>query len=277
MIDIHHHLLPGLDDGPRDMETSVKMVETAARDGITHIVCTPHANDRFQYSREKNQALLDELRARLAQVDGLNEKITLGLGCDFHMSYDNIQDALDHPGRYSINGRKYLLIEFPDTAIAESTTDSLYELIVSKQRPIITHPERNPVLQRHPERLAAWVREGALVQITASSFTGRFGKTAQGCAERFMKRNWVHFLATDAHNLESRAPVMSTGFEYVKKHFGAETAERLCVSNPRAVFDGLELPEQPDATDLYSHYEEEQQIPYGRRKVGLFKRMFGLG
>ncbi len=270
MIDIHHHLLPGLDDGSRDMETSVKMVEVAARDGITHIVCTPHANDRFTYSREKNEALLDELRTRTGG------KVTLGLGCDFHMSYDNIQDALDHPGRYSINGRKYVLIEFPDTSIPESTTDSLYELIVSKQRPIITHPERNPVLQRHPERLAAWIRDGALVQITAATFTGRFGRTALATAEKFMKRNWVHFLATDAHNLESRPPVMSGGFEYVRKHYGVKTAERLCIENPRAVFDGQELPEQPDASELYAHFDEEQQMQYGRRKVGFFKRIFGM-
>lgn len=270
MIDIHHHLLPGLDDGPPDIEISIKMVEMAARDGITHIVCTPHANDRFSYNRERNEALLEQLRARASNA------VTLGLGCDFHMSYDNIQDALDHPGRYTINGQKYVLIEFADTAIPETTTDSLYELIVSKQRPIITHPERNPVLQRHPERLASWIREGALVQVTASSFTGRFGRTAQATAERFLKRNWVHFLATDAHNLESRAPVMSQGFEYVKKNHGIETANRLCLTNPRAVFEGADLPDQPEETDLYTHFEEEQQIPYGRRKVGFFRRIFNM-
>ncbi len=271
MVDIHHHLLPGLDDGSPSMDNSVKMVEMAVRDGITHIVCTPHANDRFFYSREKNEALLAELRKRVTS------DITFGLGCDFHLSYDNIQDALDFPGRYAINGRKYLLVEFAETSIPESTTDNMYELIVSKQRPIITHPERNPVLQKQPERLAAWIREGALVQVTAASFTGRFGRTAKATAEKLMRRNWVHFLATDAHNLESRPPVMSVGFEHVRNHYGQEAAERLCITNPRAVFDGLELPEQPDAADLYTHYEEEQQAPYGRRKVGFLKRLFRLG
>ncbi len=272
MIDIHHHLLPGLDDGPQNIETSVKMAEMAANDGITHIVCTPHANDRFTYDRKRNEGLVDQLRERLSG------KVTLGLGCDFHMSYDNIQDALDHPDRYSINSRKYVLIEFADTSIPESTSDSLYELIVSKQRPIITHPERNPVLQRHPERLAAFIREGALVQVTASSFSGRFGRTAQAAAERFMKRNWVHFLATDAHNLESRAPVMSIGFEHVKKNFGLRTAERLCITNPLAVFNGEELPEQPEASDLYGPEVDEAALPFAARKrPGFFKRLFGVG
>jgi protein-tyrosine phosphatase len=269
MIDIHHHLLPGLDDGSPSLDVSIKMVEMAARDGITHIVCTPHANDRFFYHRDKNEALLDTLRAA---IDG---KVTLGLGCDFHMSYDNIQDALDTPGRFSINGGKYLLIEFADTSIPESTTDSLYELIVSKQRPIITHPERNPVIQRHPERLAAWLREGALVQVTASSLTGRFGKTAQTTAEGYLKRNWVHFLATDAHNLESRPPVLTGGYEFVKKHYGEETAQRLCVTNPKAVFDSADWPDQPEAGGLYDRPEHEQEALYGRRKVGFFSRIFG--
>ncbi len=271
MVDLHHHLLPGLDDGSPDMDTSVKMVEMAARDGITHIVCTPHANDRFFFNREKNARLLEELRTRTAN------KVTLGLGCDFHMSYDNIQDALDYPGRYSINGKKYLLVEFPDTAISDATTDNLYELVVSKQRPIITHPERNPVIQRHPDRLAAWIREGALVQVTASSFTGRFGRTAQATAEDYMKRNWVHFLATDAHNLDHRPPVMSIGYNWIKKNYGGETAERLCVTNPRAVFDGTDLPDQPDAKELYAHFDEDQKEAYGQKKVGFLRRIFGAG
>ncbi len=271
MVDLHHHLLPGLDDGSPDMATSVKMVDMAARDGITHIVCTPHANDRYFYHREKNERLLDELRGR---TDG---KVTLGLGCDFHLSYDNIQEALDAPGRYSINGKKYLLVEFPDTLIPESADDSLYELLVSKQRPIITHPERNPVIQRHPERLAAWVREGALVQVTASSFHGRFGRTAQATAEDYMRRDWVHFLATDAHNLDSRPPVMSIGYQWVKKHYGEERAQRLCVLNPQAVFEGKDLPDLPPASDMYAHFDQEQKAEYGKKKPGLLRRMLGLG
>ena len=270
MIDIHHHLLPGLDDGSPDMQTSLKMVDVAARDGITHIVCTPHANNRFTYSREKNQELLNELKAKVAG------KVTLGLGCDFHMSYDNIQDALDNAGRYSINGLNYLLVEFADTHISDTSTDSLYELGLGKQRPIITHPERNPVLQRHPEKLAAWIRDGALVQVTASSFEGRFGRTAQAMAERMVKRNWVHFLATDAHNLESRAPVLSRGYEYLKKHHGLETAERLCVTNPRAVFEGTEWPAQPAPVDLEETADGQVGIPIGRKKGSFLSRLFGM-
>jgi protein-tyrosine phosphatase len=276
MIDIHHHLLPGLDDGSPSMDVSLKMVEMAVADGITHIVCTPHANGRHSYDRARCENLLEDLRSRI-DASALSGRITLGLGCDFHMSYDNIEDALGTPGRYAINGRKYLLIEFADTAIPESTSDSLYELSVSKQRPIITHPERNPVIQRHPERLARWIMDGALVQVTASSLTGRFGKSAQAAAEKYLSRNWVHFLASDAHNPDSRPPVMSGGYEWVKKHHGVETADRLCVANPLAVFEGRELPPQPRAIDEYGLQQEpDEEELEARARPGLFQRIFGL-
>ena len=264
MIDIHHHLLFGLDDGSPDLETSVKMVNVAAQDGITHIVCTPHANHRFQFDRDRNLALLEEIRQRVGN------KVTLGLGCDFHLSWDNIQDALDHPDRYTINGKKYLLVEFADTIIPESINDSFFELTLVKQRPIITHPERNPVLQHHPERLAQWVQEGALVQVTASSLTGRFGRTAKAVAEKFLDRNWVHFLATDAHNLESRPPILSRGYEAVKNRCGKETADRLCIYNPLAVFNGAELGPQPEATHLRTN-DAWSSVTF--KKKGLLARL----
>jgi protein-tyrosine phosphatase len=220
------------------------MVDIAAQDGITHIVCTPHANQRYPYDRARNEEVLEQIRQRVGN------KVTLGLGCDFHLSWDNIQDALDNPTRYTVNGRKYLLVEFADSIIPDSINDSFFELTIVKQRPIITHPERNPVIQRHPERLAAWVREGALVQVTASSLTGRFGRTAKAIAEKFMDRNWVHFLATDAHNLDSRPPILSDGYKIVADRWGKETAERLCVVNPLAVFNGEDLGPQPDPTHV---------------------------
>jgi protein-tyrosine phosphatase len=266
MIDIHHHLLFGLDDGAKDIETSVKMVDVAARDGITHIVCTPHANHRFQYDRARNEQLLEEIRQRVGN------KVELGLGCDFHLSWDNIQDALDHPGRYTINSKKYLLVEFADTIIPESINDSFFELTIVKQRPIITHPERNPVLQRHPERLADWVRDGALVQVTASSLTGRFGRTAKAVAEKFLDRNWVHFLATDAHNLESRPPILSRGYQAVVNRCGREAADRMCIHNPRAVFFGEELGPQPEPTHVKVN-EDWSSTTY--RKKSLFARLMG--
>jgi len=263
MIDIHHHLLFALDDGSPDLETSVAMAEAAAADGITHIVCTPHANARYQFRPDVNRERLEAIRER---VEG---KVTLGLGCDFRLSYDNVEDALKNRTKYTINQKQYLLVEFDDLMIPQGTTEVFYELGVADQRPIITHPERNATIQRHPDRMKEWLREGALVQVTASSLTGRFGRTAQSLAQQFLDKNWVHFLATDAHNTESRPPKMSEAYGILAKRYGKETAERLCVENPRAVFFGDEMGRQPTPLDI----EDEEEQPQ-KRKKSLFGRLF---
>lgn len=242
MIDIHHHLLFGLDDGSRDIETSVAMAEMAAADGITHIVCTPHANAQYNFDPEANLDRLEQLRARL---DG---KITLGLGCDFHLSYENIEDAMKNTAKYTINRKHYLLVEFADLVIPQQITQVFYEFLLAGIQPIITHPERNPTIQRQPHRLNDWLDRGCLVQVTASSLTGRFGSAAQTFSQKLLDDNKVHFLATDAHNLQSRPPRMREAFDFVAKRRGTETAERLCITNPKAVFFGDELPPQPAPT-----------------------------
>ena len=159
MIDIHHHLLFDLDDGSRSLEMSIAMAEMAVNDGITHVVCTPHASERFQFDPALNQEKLKVLRS------AVSKDLTLGLGCDFHLMFENIEDAIANPTKYTINGKNYLLVEFPEYSISPNTAATFYDLRLSGMTPIITHPERNPILQRHPERLAAWIRDGALVQV----------------------------------------------------------------------------------------------------------------
>jgi len=261
MIDIHHHLLFGLDDGSPDLETSIAMAEMASDDGITHIACTPHANHRYHFDPEANAERLAELRQRL---DG---RITLGLGCDFHLSYDNIEDALQNRTKYTINQMQYLLVEFADLMIPQRLADTFYEMKIAGMHPIITHPERNHTIQRHPTRMIEWLREGCLVQVTASSLTGRFGRTAQTMAFDFLDKNWVHFIATDAHNLTSRPPVMREAYRIIEEKYGKERAERLCVTNPQAAFNSTEFPSQPEMLGLYG--EEES-----RPRKNLLSRLF---
>ena len=108
MIDIHHHLLFGLDDGPSDIEISVAMAEMSMQNGVTHIVCTPHSSEHFKFDPALNPERLEMVRQRLG------DRISLALGCDFHLMFDNIEDAIANPAKYSINGKQYLLVEFPD-------------------------------------------------------------------------------------------------------------------------------------------------------------------
>lgn len=262
MIDIHHHLLYDTDDGPRDLESALAQAEAAAADGITHVVCTPHANSTWRFSPEKNREKLAAIRERVG------DRLTLGLGCDFHLSYDNIQEALAEPTKFTINGGSYLLVEFAELVIPESMSETFYDLALAGIRPIITHPERNRLLQRDDRRMAEWLRQGCLVQLTAGSLEGRFGGTAQAKAWELLKKKWVHFIATDAHNLEKRPPHLRAVCEEVARKFGEATAKRLCVENPRAVFENRILEEQPEAEGV-SQYEEQ-----GKR-TGLVARLFG--
>jgi len=248
MIDIHHHLLSGVDDGATDLETSLAMARMAAADGITHIACTPHSNGQYPYFPKVIDEKIAELQS-LISSEGLDLK--LGRGCDFHLSYDNIQEAKSEPARFSINGLGYLLVEIPDYGLSPGLTEVFYQLQLEGLTPILTHPERNATLQATPSRLKDWLRGGVLIQITAGSILGKMGKRAEQMAHELLLKRWVHFVATDAHNTTSRPPTMVEAFDAVATKYGSEYAHLLFVSNPLAAFLGKPLSPQPEPLEIY--------------------------
>ena len=235
-------ILYGLDDGAKTLEQSVAMLEMAASGGTTDIVGTPHSDLKYQFQPELIAERVSELSA------AVNGKIRIHHGCDFHLHFENIQDCLQNPTKYTINHKRFLLVEFPDLQIASSTEEVFNRMLRVDITPVITHPERNPVLRQRVEEMANWVRNGCLVQVTAQSFLDRFGKQARQSADELMERRMVHFIASDAHDSEDRTPLLGEAFVYVVDRYGATAAQAVFSDHPRAALTGeyLEV-EEPTA------------------------------
>jgi protein-tyrosine phosphatase len=243
MIDIHCHILPGIDDGPDALDDSLAMAEMAIADGITHVIGTPHADSTYQFVPELVKKRRDEIQSRF---DG---RLQIATGCDFHLSFENLKDIQHDPARYTLNQKNYLLVEFADFSIPPSLDQALHELQLAGLTPIVTHPERNPLIRAQPERLFRWLRQGCYAQLTAQSLLGRFGKAAQEVAGEWLAAGAVHFLASDAHNVTSRPPRLKEAYDLIAKNHGEDLARALLVENPLAVFEGRPLPHVPELSD----------------------------
>ncbi|MGA9039065.1 MAG: CpsB/CapC family capsule biosynthesis tyrosine phosphatase [Terriglobales bacterium] len=240
MIDIHCHILADVDDGPKSWDVAQEMCLMAVGDGIEHIVATPHANERYHYDREYLSGLLDHLRKLVGPAPRFS------LGCDFHLSYENLQDVMIVPDRYCIEGTRYLLVELSNYSVPVQMDDCFANLREKGITPVITHPERNPIVQQAPQRVLKWVEQGCAVQVTASALTGFWGERAWRAAEWLLKRDAVHVLATDAHDTKRRTPVLSEARHVVAEEYSEEVAQALVDANPRAIVNGQPLPYFPD-------------------------------
>jgi len=239
VIDIHSHILPAVDDGAKTWEIAVEMCRMAAADGISHMVATPHANERYRYDREQMESTLDQLRARVGPAPQLS------LGCDFHLSYDSLQEVLARPERYTINASRYLLVELSDFSIPTKIADCFHNLGDRGVTPVITHPERNAILRQNPQRVLEWAELGCVVQVTANALTGFWGAGVARTAAWLLEREAVHVLASDAHDTQHRVPILSQARDLVAQALGADVARALVEDNPRAILSGQPLPYCP--------------------------------
>jgi protein-tyrosine phosphatase len=235
VIDIHSHILPGLDDGSKSLEESIAMVRMAAAAGTTDIVATPHANQEYRFDPKVVQDKISEVQAAACDSPRIH------YGCDFHLTMENIEDALRAPEKYSIDHHGYLLVEFSDFHIPKTADEIFARMMRAGMLPIVTHPERNQLLQKRLAELQAWASQGVLMQVTANSFLGRFGRTAKRFAEELMANGLVHFIASDAHDTKWRTTDMRESRRYVEKQYGVAAAERIFEENPQAVLKGVAI------------------------------------
>lgn len=247
-VDIHSHVLYDLDDGAETFEQSVAMLEMAASGGTSDIVATPHSDLLYRFQP-------DLVAERIAELNtALGGKIRIHCGCDFHLHYENIQDALQNPTRYTINHGRYLLVEFHNEKIPKTTGEVFRQMLRQEITPIITHPERNPLLRQRMDEIASWVRAGCMVQVTAHAFLDRFGKISRKAADNLMERRMVHFIASDAHNTGGRPPLLGEAFAYVAGRYGLERAQALFSDNPRATLTGNYLEAEDPAPARKKHW-----------------------
>jgi len=231
--DIHSHIIYGVDDGAKTIQDSLAMLDIALGSGTTDIVASPHASGKYYFDPVIVEQRLSELR-RLSPI-------RIHPGCDFHLQSDNIEDALKNPEKYTINHRCYLLVEFSNVGTLHGAGAMLDRLLGAGMVPVITHPERHSLLQQRTDDLADWVSRGCLVQVTAASHTGLFGRRVQSSAQDLLKRGLTHFIASDAHDCKVRRPSLKEAYEQLADDWGEEAIRPLFVENPRAAIEGEPL------------------------------------
>lgn len=237
MIDIHSHILPGLDDGPRTLDNALRMCEIAREDGIKTMVATPHTlNGIYENGKEaigKGTATLnDALRKRECDIDILP-------GSDTRLG-TSLPEMLKEGRVMTVNDTgKFLLVELSPFFVADQVKQQLFELSISGVTPVISHPERNETLMDDLEVVRYFIRLGALIQITAGSVTGHFGRNVEKSTMRLLRLNMVHVLATDAHNITSRPPVLSKALRVISNEIGADEARKMVVDTPQSIINGI--------------------------------------
>jgi len=234
MIDIHCHLLPSVDDGPKSWEDSLQMCKKAVADGVTHIVATPHCNNRYVYDRQASAAKLDELRSRFLRCK-------FSLGCELAISTSTLAEAQSRPSLYTIENTQYLLVEINPLDLPEHTLNALSQLTSAGLLPIIAHPERNPLLQRRIDLVVEWRSFGCLTAVTAGSIMGFWGPRCRKASEALLRRNLVDVIVSDAHDPDRRPPILSASRNEAAKILGKERAARLVFENPARILRSQSL------------------------------------
>jgi protein-tyrosine phosphatase len=232
VIDLHCHLLPGIDDGARDLSVSLKMAIAEVEQGVTVVACTPHILPGLYHN--SGPAIRQSVEELQQALDLEAIPLRLVAGADVHMT-PNFVGGLQSGQLLTIADSRYVLVEPPHHTAPPQLEDFFFNLMVAGYVPILTHPERLSWVPARYEIVKKLARAGVWMQITAGSFTGAFGRNALYWAQRLLDEGCVHLLASDAHDAERRPPDLAAGRESVAKRVGAEEAERLVLTRPMGI------------------------------------------
>lgn len=254
MIDIHSHILPGIDDGAQTLDDSIEMAVAAVDQGIKKIIATPHhRNGKYDNYKEDILTKVKELN------DVLKERhipLTVLPGQETRLHGEMLQDLRENDC-LTLNKTKYVFVEFPSGHVPRYAKQMLFDIQVEGYTPIIVHPERNREISEHPSIIYDFVQKGALTQVTAASLVGKFGKNIQKFTHQLIESNLTHFIASDAHNTTSRGFCMQDAYHVLEKEYGAE-ARYVFMENAELLIEGKTV-------------NREEPFPVKRKKfLGLF-------
>ncbi len=240
MIDLHTHVLPGVDDGARSFDEAVAMCRAAAADGVEALVATPHQRHPMWWNDDADR--LNRLCGELQALVGPSPRIYLGgeIRCDTEIlaAVDRLAEGR---GLCRLADSRYLLLEFDSQNLGVNPRAIVHELVIAGWTPIIAHPECLPWLAADLDQAEDLVERGALLQITGASVTGAFGRSPRDCAQSLLDLDLVHFVASDCHRLDFRPPDLAACAAVLAQGWGEERAWRVTVANPRAVLENRPL------------------------------------
>ncbi|MGM0883183.1 MAG: tyrosine-protein phosphatase [Bacillota bacterium] len=244
MIDIHTHILPGLDDGAANWDETLHMARAAAAEGITTIIATPHhANGRYINTATE----VEEHTMRVnEQLIAAGVPVTIMPGQEIRV-HDDLLEAWDRRELLPLAASSYVLIEMPSSRIPRAMNELIHELRIMQLKPIIAHPERNAEIVEHPERLDDLIREGAYAQVTTHSLLGGFGRRIEQSAWSLCSSGLIHIVSSDAHHLERRGFRLREAYNAIHARMGAEW-ESFFLSNAQCVIENKSLGSMPIVT-----------------------------
>ena len=239
MIDLHCHILPGIDDGPELLDESIEMCRIAVNDGISKVVCTPHhVAGKYNNNRKKIIRCVEKLQA---SIDSENIPLTLYPGCEIRLDLNLVENIKAGELLTMNDSGRYITLELSNEALPKNIEEIISSLIFAGIIPIIAHPERNLAIRSNPEIIYQLVQLGALAQLTASSLTGRLGSRIEKFSVFLLEHKLAHMLVTDAHSSKRRRPVLSEGLKRLKEIVGEKAAMEMVEAVPEKILNGEDI------------------------------------